>query len=355
MSSIRECSKQHLASKLYILAFALGLAGPTSAAELTVSNWDGYMAKDVAETFKAATGLTIDVVTHATNEEIMGKLMASQGTGYDVVFVSSPFAEILNKQGLLEPLDHKAIPNLANLYPEAANLAYDPGNVFSVPYTWGTTGLCYRSDLVKSPVDSWMNLLKPDDALKGKVTMLATDRWLMGAGLLAKGHSVNETDPAKIDEAKSLLIEAKKTLLAYDDTTFYSKLVSGEASLVHAWDGWCNYGITDNKDITFVVPKEGSDLWVDTIVVMKNSEHKDAAMKFINFTLDPKNHAWAAQNILYKVPNKPAMESLDPALIKQYPTMGTTPAELAKYELLRDLGPALKDYSRAVSEIKAAN
>jgi spermidine/putrescine transport system substrate-binding protein len=200
-----------------------------------------------------------------------------------------------------------------------------------------------------------MSLLQPSDDLKGKTTMLATDRWLMAAGELAKGYSVNEADPAKLDEVKDLLIQAKKTLLAYDDTTFYSKLVSGEAHLVQAWDGWCNYGITDNKDIKFVVPKEGSDLWVDTIVVMKDSEHKDAAMKFINFILDAKNHAWAAQNILYKVPNKAAMESLDPALIKQYPTMGMTPAELTKYELLRDLGSAQKNYARVVSEIKAAN
>jgi len=330
-------------------------AGTAFSADLVISNWAGYMAPDIAESFKAATGLEIEVVNHATNEEIMGKLMASQGKGFDIVFVSSPFAEILNHQGLVDPLDKAAVPNLANLYPEATALAYDPGNAYSVPYTWGTTGLCYRSDVVKATPDSWLNLLQPSDDLKGKVTMLATDRWLMAAGLLAKGYSVNETDPAKIDEAKALLIEAKKTLLAYDDTTFYSKLVSGEASLVHAWDGWCNYGITENKDIKFVVPKEGSDLWVDTIVVLKSSEKKDAAMKFINFILDAKNHAWAAQNILYKVPNKAAMESLDPALSQQYPNMAMSAAELAKYELLRDLGAAQRDYSRAVSEIKAAN
>jgi spermidine/putrescine transport system substrate-binding protein len=200
-----------------------------------------------------------------------------------------------------------------------------------------------------------MAMLKPADALKGKITMLATDRWLMAAGLLAEGSSVNETDPAKIDAAKNLLIEAKKTLLAYDDTTFYSKLVSGEASLVQAWDGWCNYGIAENADIKFVVPSEGSDLWVDTMVVMKNAENKDSAMKFLNFFLDAKNHAWAAENILYKVPNKAAMDSLDPALAKQYPNMGMTPAELTGYELLRDLGDAQGLYSRAVSEIKAAN
>ncbi len=340
------------AAALFGLVLGIGTA---SAADLVISNWDGYMPKDIAEKFKAATGLEIEVVNHATNEEIMGKLMASGGKGYDVVFVSSPFAEVLNNQKLLAPLDKAAIPNLANLYPQAAALAYDPGNSFSVPYSWGTTGLCYRSDLVAPAPTSWWDLLKPSDAVKGKTTMLATDRWLMAAGLLANGYSVNATDPAQIKKATDTLIAAKKTLLAYDDTTFYSKLVSGEAVLVHAWDGWCNYGITENAAIKFVVPKEGSDVFVDTIVVLKNSEHKAAAMTFLNYILDAKNHAWVAENILYKVPNKPAMESLDKALFEKYPNLAMTPDELLKNELLRDLGPAQKLYSRAVSEIKAAN
>ena len=187
-----------------------------------------------------------EVVVHATNEEIMGKLVASGGKGYDVVFVSSPFAEVLNKLGLTEPIDHAKVPNLANLYPEATTLPYDPGNTFSVPYTWGTTGLCYRSDLVKTAPTRWNDLLAPSDDLKGKTTMLATDRWLLAAGLLPR--AIRSTRPIRPSstEVKDLLIAAKKTLLAYDDTTFYSKLVSGEALMVQAWDGWCNYGIAEN-------------------------------------------------------------------------------------------------------------
>jgi spermidine/putrescine transport system substrate-binding protein len=350
-----ETPTSALATLIVSVAALLAPAQSALAADLVISNWDGYMAPDIAESFKAATGLEIEIVNHATNEEVMGKLMASQGKGYDVVFVSSPFAEILNQQGLLAPIDHAAVPNIANLYPEAAALAYDPGATFAVPYAWGTTGLCYRSDLVEGTPDSWASMLKPGDALKGKITMLSTDRWLMAAGLLAQGSSVNETDQAKIDSARDLLIEAKKSLLAYDDTTFYAKLVSGEASLVHAWDGWCNYGIAENADIRFTVPKEGSDLWVDTMVVMQNGENRENAMKFLNFILDAGNHAWAAENILYKVPNKAAMESLDPALLEQFPNMKMTPAELVGFELLRDLGAAQPAYSRAVSEIKAAN
>jgi spermidine/putrescine transport system substrate-binding protein len=255
------------------MAATLGLGAGVALADgkIVISNWDGYMPKDLPEKFKAETGIEVEVALHATNEEIMGKVVAGKGKGYDVLFVSSPFAEALNKLGLSAKIDHGQVPNMANLYSEAGNLAYDPGNTFSVPYAWGTTGLCYRSDLVSGEPSSWNDLLQPADALKGKVTMLATDRWLMAAGMLAKGYSVNETDDAKIGEVKDLLISAKQNLLAYDDTTFYSKLVSGEASLVHAWDGWCNYGIAENAAIKYVIPKEGTDLWVDTMVVTEAS------------------------------------------------------------------------------------
>jgi spermidine/putrescine transport system substrate-binding protein len=261
---------------------------------------------------------------------------------------------VLHNLGLAETIDHSKVPNLANLYPEATSLPHDPGNTFQVPYTWGTTGLCYRSDLLAEAPDSWNDLLAPSADVTGKTTMLATDRWLLAAGQLAKGYSVNETDPAKMEEVKNLLISAKGTLLAYDDTTFYAKLVSGEAVLVHAWDGWCNYGIGENADIKYVIPAEGSDLWLDTMVVMKASENKDAAFQFINFMLDAKNHAWAAENILYKVPNKAAMESLSPDLLTQFPNMAMPVSELVGYELMRDVGESQRDYARIVSEIKAA-
>lgn len=339
-----------------ILGAGFALCATAAAAEeLVVSNWDGYMAPDAIESFNAETGHEAELVLHATNEEIMGKLIASNGKGYDVVFVSSPFAEVLHNLGLAEELDHDKVPNIANLYPQATELAHDKGNTFSVPYAWGTTGLCYRSDLLAEAPDSWMDLLDPSEDVAGKTTMLATDRWLLGAGFLAKGYSVNATDPEKLAEVRDLLIDAKKTLLSYDDTTFYAKLVSGEAELVHAWDGWCNYGIAENPDIKYVIPKEGSDLWVDTMVILKNAEHKDAAYDFVNFMLDPKNHGWAAENILYKVPNEPAMAALSDEFLATFPNMDMSPQELMQYEQLRDVGEAQRAYARTVSEIKAAD
>jgi spermidine/putrescine transport system substrate-binding protein len=337
------------------LAAGLGLGAAMAEGKIVISNWDGYMPKDLPEKFKQATGIEVEVALHATNEEIMGKVVAGKGRGYDVLFVSSPFAEVLHKLGLSATIDHAKVPNLANLYSEANTLAYDPGNTFSVPYAWGTTGLCYRSDLVEGTPSSWNDLLEPADSLKGKITMLATDRWLMAAGMLARGYSVNETDQGRIDEVKALLIDTKKSLLAYDDTTFYSKLVSGEASLVHAWDGWCNYGIGENDKIKYVIPKEGTDLWVDTMVVTTASENKDAALKFIDYVLSAETGKWVAENILYKVPNKAAMDALDKTLFETYPNLAMAPADMMKQEQLRDLGDAQKAYTKAVTEITASN
>ncbi len=344
--------------KLYSMVFGAALVLLTPAAamaeKLVISNWDGYMPKDMAEKFKAATGIELEIAVHATNEEIMGKVTASGGEGFDVLFVSSPFAEALNNLGLVQPIDHSKVPNLANLYPEATQLKHDPGNVFSVPYTWGTTGLCYRSDLVKGTPESWNDLLKPAEELKGKITMLSTDRWLMAAGFLANGMSVNTTEQADLDKVRDQLIETKRQLLAFDDTTFYSKLVSGEASLVQAWDGWCNYGIAEKPEIKYVIPKEGSDLWVDAIVVTKASKNPEAAHKFIDFVLNAENGKWVVENIMYKSPNKAGMEAVDKAMLTQYPNMAITPADLLKFEQLRDLGAGMKAFSRTVSEIMAA-
>jgi spermidine/putrescine transport system substrate-binding protein len=349
-------ANRKLLGAIAVVAATLGMLGaaPAQADKIVISNWDSYMPADLLDNFTKETGIETEFSVHATNEEIMGKITASGGKGLDIVFVSSPFAEALENLGLSAKLDHGKIPNIKNLYAEAADLGYDVGNTHSVPYTWGTTGLCYRSDLVSGSPSSWYDLLKPGAALKGKITMLATDRWLLGAGLKALGYSINTQDQGEITKARDLLIEAKKNLLAYDDTTFYSKLVSAEAHLVHAWDGWCNYGIAENPAIKFVVPTEGSDLWADVMVIMNASENKDAAHQFMDYVLRVDTGKWVAENILYKVPNKAVMDSLDPGLIESFPNMAISPAELLKLEPMRDIGKAQKAYTRAVTEITAS-
>lgn len=324
-----------------------------SGQTLTISNWAGYYPEDLAAQVEAANGTPVTIANHATNEEIMAKLTAGGDSGFDVAFVSGQYAQALNDAGLLEPIDAAQIPNLANLYPEATQLDYDPGNTFSVPYAWGTTGICYRSDLIDEPT-SWNAILAPDADSKGKVTQMTTERWLALPALKALGYSINTTDDAQLQEAKDLLISSKDGLLAYDDTTFYSRLVSGEANAVVAWDGWCNYGTAENPDIKFTVPTEGSDLWADTMVILKSSQNKEAAHAFIDFILDPANHAWVAENILYKVPNQAAMEQVGAELAATYPNMGMMPADLLQGEVIVDLGEDSVKYTDLSTEVTSS-
>ncbi|WP_232789642.1 polyamine ABC transporter substrate-binding protein [Streptomyces jeddahensis] len=324
---------------------------------LTVSIWDGYSPEDLPARVKDDLGVPVKIAHHATNEEIMAKLTAGgaggdSDSGIDVAFVSGQYAQALNEAGLLEPIHADLIPNLKNLYPEAQKLAYDKGNTFSVPYTWGTTGICYRTDLVKQPPTSWNDLLNPPPALKKKVTMMTTERWLALPALKALGHSVNTTSDQELDAARTLLLKAKKNLLAYDDTTFGDRLTKGESAMAEAWDGWCP---TSDPKIEFTVPKEGSDLWVDTMVVLKSSKNKEAAHALINYILDPEIHSWAAENILYKVPNKAAMEQLDPKVLEANAPLRMTPAELLKGESIVDVGEAATKYTRLSTEVAAGS
>ncbi len=321
---------------------------------LVVSNWAAYNPPDLAATFEKAIGAKMTITNHATNEEIMAKLTSGADSGIDVAFVSGQYAQALAAQGLLEPIDTALIPNLSNLYPEASKLAYDIGNKYSVPYTWGTTGICYRKDLTGFDPTSWNDLLNPAANVKGKTTMLATERWLMLPAQKLLGISANSTDEAEMAKVKAQLIATKKTLLAYDDTTFYTRLVSGEASMVEAWDGWCNYGITDNKNIKFVIPKEGSDLWVDTMVILKTSKNKEAAHAFINYILDPAVNSWVISNVLYKTPDKAAMELTAAKLGETYPNMLMTPTELLKGEGLNDLGTSGPMYTKIATEVTSS-
>lgn len=325
-----------------------------SSQKIVVSNWDAYMPDDIADIVKEQTGATVKVTNHATNEELVAKVTGSGGDGLDVIFGSQPFLQAFAEEGLLEPIDPQYLKNWDNLDPKAQELAKVDGQTFFAPYTWGTTGICYREDLVDEAPTSWMDLLDPAPKYEGKVTMMGTERWAVLPAQKALGYSVNTTDEGEMAEVKDLMVKAKPQLLAYDDTTFYERLISGEAVMTQAWDGWCNYGTGENPDIKFAVPDEGSDLWVDAMAILKTSKNKEASYAFVDAILDAKNHAWAAENILYIVPNDAAMDLLPAKLTDQYETLGARREEMLAGENMVDIGDAASLYNRIITEVTAS-
>uniref|UniRef100_UPI003F497718 polyamine ABC transporter substrate-binding protein n=1 Tax=Ensifer adhaerens TaxID=106592 RepID=UPI003F497718 len=332
---------------------ALSVGSVQAAETISFVTFSGYYPPKLFEEFEAATGIHVDVVEVATNEETMGKMMASGGTGFDVMVVSSPFVTALQKLDMLSEINHQNIPNMSNLYPEASKLAYDPGLKYSVPYAWGTFGICYRDDMVTKKPTSWMDLLKPSDELKGKFTLVPDERWFMEPAQLVSGTSINDVSENTLETIRPLLIEAKRNVLAFDNFTMGSRLVSGEIAAAATWEAWCSMAMRDGggDNIKYVVPKEGTDTFVDVFVVPKKAEHRDAAEKFINFVLEPKHHGWMVSELLYKIPNKAAMDAADPELAKKYSPLQMTAQDLLKNEILGDLGADAPRVSKFITEI----
>ncbi|TCM65743.1 spermidine/putrescine ABC transporter substrate-binding protein [Rhizobium sp. BK068] len=333
--------------------FAVSLGTAQAAETITFVTFSGYYPPKLFEEFEASTGIHVDLVEVATNEETMGKMMASKGAGFDAMVVSSPFVTALQKLDMLAEIDQKNIPNMSNLYPEAFKLAFDPGLKYSVPYAWGTFGICYRDDMLTQKPTSWMDILKPSDELKGKYTLVPDERWFMEPAQLVSGLSINDVSEKSLETIRPLLIETKKNVLAFDNFTMGSRLVSGEIAAAATWEAWCSMAMRDGggDNIKYVVPKEGTDTFVDGFVIPKKSEHKEAAEKFINFVLQPEHHGWMTSELLYKIPNKAAMDKADPELIKKYSPLQITAEQLLKNEILADLGPDAPRVSKFVTEI----
>jgi len=252
---------------------------------LVVSVWADYYPEDLAETFEAATGIPITIVNHATNEEVMGKLTAGGDSGIDVAFVSGQYAQALNEGGLLQPLDESLIPNEENLYAEAQELAYDPGNTFSMPYAWGTTGLCYRSDLVPTAPTSWNDLLKPE--YKGKFVMphpgsSGTAFNAIAGWIKAMGEANAWTYMDKLHENVAVYLH------------------SGSAPCVQAARGERMIGLgfdmrgasekSKGAPIQLVVPKEGSGWDMEAVAIIKGTKNLAAAQKLADFAASRAAH-----------------------------------------------------------------
>ena len=197
-------------------ASALGSAD-ARAESLNIYAWSGELPQEIVDDFAKETGIDVTMDTFDSNESLIAKLEAG-AAGYDIVNPSQYAVQILAKKGLIEELDHGKIPNRGNLSEVFQNISYDPGNKYSVPYVWGTTGLAYNSECVKEPVTSWKALW--DEKYAGRIYMLDNMLAAYIAGLQVNGFKANTTNPDEIAKATDSLIEQKKILAGYNSTAW---------------------------------------------------------------------------------------------------------------------------------------
>ena len=320
--------------------------------ELRIFNWSDYIPEEVLTEFEKRYDVRIVYDTFEAPEAMMAKLQAGGAREYDLVVPPDYYVAEMARSGLIRPLDHGRIPNLKNLYPEFQNPDYDPGNRYSVPYQWGTTGIAYRASEVEEPVDSWGVFFDPAQ-YRGPFLLLDEMRETLGAALKYLGYSLNDTDPVHLEEAKQLLIGAKRRGLGFAGSVEgRSRLLAGDAVVVHNYSGDIFQIQEEDDDIVYVIPKEGGTIWVDAFAMTSGAPNPEMAYRFLNFLLEPEIAARISNYNYYASPVQAAEPYLDEELLSDpavYP-----PAEVrAKLEFIRDVGAALERFDRIWTEVKA--
>ncbi|NLX70996.1 MAG: spermidine/putrescine ABC transporter substrate-binding protein [Clostridiales bacterium] len=338
---------------LVVVVFAGVLAGCGGApkAQLKVYNWGDYIDESVIEEFEEKYNIDVIYDTFATNEEMYVKIKGG-GSDYDIAFPSDYMIERMIKEDMLEKINFDNIPNYKYIDDRFKNLAYDPNNEYSVPYMWGTVGIIYNKTMVDEPVDSWQILW--DEKYAKQIFMLDSSRDSIGITLKMLGYSLNTRNMDELEQAKQKLIEQKPLVLSYMGDDIKDAMIGGQAALAVVWSGDAVFMKRENPDLEYAIPKEGSNLWFDAMVLLKGSKNKEAAEKFINFLCEPEIAFRNTDYIGYSTPHTEAMKMLDDEILNDS-TAYPTDEELERCEVFEALSDVIKEYDRVWTEIKAAN
>lgn len=332
--------KRKLLFLLFTAAMAMVLSGCSKSYDLYIYNWGEYMDKDVIKLFEEETGLKVSYDdTMNTNEEMYPKI-AKGAVQYDLLCPSDYMIQRLVDEGLLAELNYSNIPNIKNIgqpYMESSK-EFDPENKYSVPYCWGTVGILYNKTMVTEPVDSWGILW--DEAYHDNVLMQDSVRDAFGVTLKYLGYSLNSTEESQLEEAKKLLIQQKENgiVQAYVIDQVRDKMIGNEAALGVIYSGEAIYTKRENPNLEYVVPKEGSNLWIDSWVIPKNAKNQENAEKFIDFLCRPEIALKNFEYITYSTPNTAAQALIEEDEIRNSPIAFPDASVLANCETFHYLG-----------------
>lgn len=315
-SSRMETASRWISLSLVPVVFLVVLFGyystkTTSTGSLKVYNWGEYMDPQVLELFEKETGISVTYDEYETNES-MYPIIAKGAADYDLICPSDYMIQKMSDEGLLEPINWSRIPNAKNIDDQYFEFArgYDENNTYSMPYLWGTVGILYNKKMVKGPIDSWGVLW--DTRYQDDILMQKSVRDAFGVALKYLGYSLNTTDEAQLDEAKQKLLEQKHSgvVQAYVVDEVRDKMIAGEAAMGVIYSGEALTCMEENEDLAYVIPKEGSNLWMDNFAIVKGAKNKENAEKFLNFLCRPEIMKMNFEYITYSVPSSKARELL---------------------------------------------
>ena len=341
---------------LVLLAMALSTGIAMAAQdELRIYIWSEYMDPDMPKAFEKETGIKVRVDLYESNEELVAKLQAGGVNQYDLVVPSDYIMPSMIELGLVQPLDKTKLPNIKNLTAKFTSPGFDPDNKYSVAYQWGTVGMMFNKQLIKDYEPSWDLMLDPSRD-SGPFILIDSTREMMGIGLKYLSTSVNSTDHAKLKEMADILINAKKSkncLGFQGGVGGKNKVIAGTAASAIVYNGDAIQSVLDAPDkYGFVVPKEGSIVWVDSMMIPAKAPNVDAAHKWINWIMEAKNGAWLSNYNYYATPNKAALPFIEEDALSNpgiYPPKET----MANLEFILDLGKDNRLYDEVWTMIKS--
>ena len=301
-----------LFATLLLLAALTFTACGTDGYVINVANWGLFIDEAVLEMFEQEYGITVIYSTYSTNEDLYTMITRS-GAEFDVIVPSDYMVERMINEGLLARLNWDNIPNARYIDDRFKNLAFDPENLYSVPYKWGTFGIVYNTTKVDQVVDSWRILW--DEQFAGEIFMYDSSRCTIGAVQRMLGFSMNSRDLNQLHEARDMLIQQAPLVRAFLADQIIDNMIGGEGALGTVYNGCARWIIYYNPDHNFAIPQEGTQLWFNSMVVPATTQNQDHAEKFINFMCDTEVAKANIKYINYSTPLKSVYNAL-PADVK---------------------------------------
>ncbi|MBP2025138.1 ABC transporter substrate-binding protein [Peptoniphilus stercorisuis] len=335
---------------LFTTSFLSSCKKTDSANSINVYNWGEYIDPETIKLFEEETGIKVNYETYASNEDLYVKLVQNSDS-YDIVVPSDYMIERLIKEGLVQKIDFNNIPNFAGVEENIKNPGFDPTNEYSVPYFWGTLGIVYNDSMIKNEITSWSDLW--NEKYKNQIIMYNSQRDSIAIALRKLGYSMNSVDINELQSAKKELIKQKPLVYAYLTDDGRDVLVQADAAMGVMYSGDALLMMSENKNLKYVVPKEGSNIWYDSFVIPNSAKNKKGAEEFINFMSRPDIAAINAEYCVgYTSPVVKAKDLLPDEIRNSYvayPNM----EDLPNLEVYRDLDKMVAVYDRIWTEVIA--
>ena len=303
--------------------------------QLTIYNWGDYIDESLLKSFEKETGYKVNYVTFDSNEAMYTKIKQG-GTTYDIAIPSEYMIDKMKSEKLLNKLDHQKIKGLENIDPRFLNQSFDKNNAYSIPYFWGTLGITYNDEKVKTPPEHWQDLWSPD--YKNNLMLIDGAREIIGLALNEQGDSVNSKDMGQLNKAYNHLKSLTPNVKAIVADEIKQYMINNEAAAAVTFSGEASEMVSENEHLHYVVPNEGSNLWFDNIVIPKTAKNYDAAYAFINYMIRPEIAAKNAEYVGYATPNMKA-EAILPKEIKSDKAFYPDATAMKNLEVYQSLGP----------------